>query len=114
MVSLAIVAPITASDALANHSVQPLALKGPKGRGAPITVLAENAKQSAGVVCDCILQGTGPFGYNVPADRVEDLVHAGVIDPTAVVRAALFNAASVAGLWLTSDVLIAEKLRGNG
>ena len=51
----------------------------------------------------------GNYGYNAAADRFEDLVTAGVIDPTKVVRCALENAASVATLLLTSDALITEK-----
>ena len=51
----------------------------------------------------------GNMGYNALTDEYEDLVKAGVIDPTKVVRTALSNAASVATLLLTSDALIAEK-----
>jgi chaperonin GroEL len=53
--------------------------------------------------------GTGAFGFNAAAEVFEDLVKAGVIDPTKVVRTALRNAASVAGLLLTTNALIAEK-----
>ena len=56
-----------------------------------------------------VREGKGAFGYNVATNTYEDLVHAGVIDPTKVVRAALQNAASVAGLMLTTEALIAEK-----
>ena len=55
------------------------------------------------------MEAKGNYGYNAAADRFEDLVTAGVIDPTKVVRCALENAASVATLLLTSDALIAEK-----
>ena len=53
--------------------------------------------------------GKGAFGYNAATDKYEDLVEAGVIDPTKVVRVALQNAASVASLMLTTEVLIAER-----
>ena len=55
------------------------------------------------------MEAKGNYGYNAAADRFEDLVTAGLIDPTKVVRCALENAASVATLLLTSDALIAEK-----
>ncbi len=58
--------------------------------------------------------GKGNFGYNAATDIYEDLVEAGVIDPTKVVRTALENAASVATLLLTSDALIAEKPKDRG
>ncbi len=51
----------------------------------------------------------GGFGYNAETDSYEDLVKAGVIDPTKVVRTALQNAASVAGLLLTTEELIADR-----
>ncbi len=54
-------------------------------------------------------EGRGSFGFNAATEKYEDLVSAGVIDPTKVVRAALQNAASVASLLLTADALIAAK-----
>ena len=53
--------------------------------------------------------GKGAFGFNAATEEYEDLVEAGVIDPTKVVRAALQNAASVAGLMLTTEALVAER-----
>jgi chaperonin GroEL len=76
---------------------------------APLTMIAENAGQDGGIVCEKVLEGKGSFGYNALTGEFEDLVKAGVIDPTKVVRTALANAASVATLLLTSDALIAEK-----
>jgi chaperonin GroEL len=55
------------------------------------------------------LDGKGNFGYNAATDVYEDLVKAGIIDPTKVTRTALQNASSVSILLLTSDALIAEK-----
>jgi chaperonin GroEL len=75
----------------------------------PLTWIAENAGQDGGVVCEKVLNGKGNFGYNALTDKYEDIVAAGVIDPTKVTRTALVNAASVATLLLTSDALIAEK-----
>ncbi|MEE2935128.1 MAG: chaperonin GroEL [Planctomycetota bacterium] len=76
---------------------------------APLTMIAENAGQDGGIVCEKVLGMKGNGGYNALTDSYEDLVKAGVIDPTKVTRTALGNAASVATLLLTSDALVAEK-----
>jgi chaperonin GroEL len=75
----------------------------------PLTWIASNAGQDGSVVCEKVLEGKGNFGYNALTNTYEDLVKAGVIDPTKVARTALANAASVSILLLTSDALIAEK-----
>ncbi len=76
---------------------------------APLTMIAQNAGQDGGVVCEKVASSSGNHGYNALTDTYEDLVKSGVIDPTKVTRTALANAASVATLLLTSDALIAEK-----
>ena len=76
---------------------------------APLTQIADNAGVDGGVVCEKVSQGEGNYGYNAATDKYEDMVKAGVIDPTKVTRTALQNAASVSTLLLTSDALIAEK-----
>jgi len=75
----------------------------------PLIQIARNAGAEASVVLDKVRSGKGAFGFNAATEEFEDLVQAGVIDPTKVVRAALQNAASVAGLMLTTEALIAEK-----
>ncbi len=75
----------------------------------PLTAIASNAGQDGGIVCERVAEAKGNTGYNAATDVYEDLVKAGVIDPTKVTRTALQNAASVATLLLTSDALIAEK-----
>ena len=75
----------------------------------PLTTIASNAGQDGGVICEKVSEMKGNMGYNAATDEFEDLVKAGVIDPTKVTRSALQNAASVATLLLTSDALIAEK-----
>jgi chaperonin GroEL len=75
---------------------------------APITAIAANAGQDGGIVAEKVAGAKGNEGYNAATDVYEDLVKAGVIDPTKVARTALQNAASVATLLLTSDALIAE------
>ena len=82
---------------------------------APLATIAANAGQDGGIVCERVLSAKGNNGYNALSDTYEDLVKAGVIDPTKVTRTALGNAASVAILLLTSDALVAEKPKdGNG
>ena len=76
---------------------------------APLTMISQNAGQDGGIVCEKVLTEKGNYGYNALTDTYEDLVAAGVIDPTRVTRTALNNSASVATLLLTSDALVAEK-----
>jgi len=75
----------------------------------PLTQIAANAGQDGGIVCEKVNEAKGTTGYNAATGVYEDLVKAGVIDPTKVTRTALENAASVATLLLTSDALVAEK-----
>jgi len=75
----------------------------------PLTQIADNAGQDGGIVCEKVAEAKGNLGYNAATGVYEDLVKAGVIDPTKVTRTALQNAASVATLMLTSDALVAEK-----
>jgi len=75
----------------------------------PLTMIAQNAGQDGGIVGERVAEAKGNVGYNALTDKYEDLVKAGVIDPTKVARTALANAASVATLLLTSDALVAEK-----
>ena len=76
---------------------------------APLSMIAQNAGQDGGIVCERVIDSKGNQGYNALTNEYEDLVKAGVIDPTKVTRTALANAASVSTLLLTSDALIAEK-----
>jgi len=76
---------------------------------APLMQIASNSGQDGGIVCEKVAEAKGPTGYNAATNTYEDLVKAGVIDPTKVTRTALENAASVATLMLTSDALVAEK-----
>ena len=76
---------------------------------APVTMISANAGQDGSIVCEKVLAGSGNFGYNAATNEYEDLVKAGVIDPTKVTRTALQNATSVSTLLLTSDALIADK-----
>ncbi len=75
----------------------------------PLRQIANNAGAEGSVVIDKVKNGEGAFGYNAETNKYEDLIEAGVIDPTKVVRYALQNAASVASLMLTTEAMIAEK-----
>jgi chaperonin GroEL len=75
----------------------------------PLRWIAGNAGVDGSIVVDKVKSGSGGFGFNARTEVYEDLVKAGVIDPTKVVRTALQNAASVAGLLLTTEALIADK-----
>ncbi len=74
----------------------------------PIRMLCANAGVEGAVVVGQIIASKGNFGYNVATGEYEDLVKAGVVDPTKVTRTALQNAASVAGLLLTTECMITE------
>jgi Chaperonin GroEL (HSP60 family) len=75
----------------------------------PLRCIADNAGYEGSVVVEKVKAGNGGFGFNAQTETYEDLIEAGVIDPTKVVRFALQNAASVASLLLTTEALIAEK-----
>jgi chaperonin GroEL len=74
----------------------------------PIRMLCANAGVEGVVVAAQVAAGKGSYGYNVATGEYEDLMKAGVIDPTKVTRMALQNAASIAGLLLTIDCMITE------
>ncbi|URV27071.1 chaperonin GroEL [Burkholderia gladioli] len=75
---------------------------------APLRVIASNAGDEPSVVIAKVLEGKGNFGYDAASGEYGDLVETGVVDPTKVTRTALQNAASIAGLILTTDATVAE------
>jgi len=75
----------------------------------PLRWIANNAGAEGSIVLDKVKNGKGAFGFNAASEEYEDLLKAGIIDPTKVVRTALLNAASVAGLLLTTEAMVAEK-----
>ena len=77
----------------------------------PLRQIAGNAGVDGSIVVQKVKEGSGAFGFNAAKLEYEDLVKAGVIDPAKVVRTAIQNAASVAGLMLTTETLIAEKAK---
>ncbi len=75
----------------------------------PIRQIAENAGVEGSIVINKVKEGKGGFGFNAETEKYEDLMEAGVIDPTKVARAALENAASIASLLITTEALVTEK-----
>jgi chaperonin GroEL len=75
---------------------------------APARQIAQNAGVDGDLVCEKVLERDGGWGYNAATGEYQDLVRAGIIDPALVSKTALTNAASVAGLMLTTDVLVTE------
>ena len=74
----------------------------------PLRQIVENAGEDAAVVLNAVRAGKGAFGYNAATGEYGDMLEAGILDPTKVTRLALQNAASVAGLLLTTEVMIAD------
>ncbi|MBQ5738745.1 MAG: chaperonin GroEL [Alistipes sp.] len=75
----------------------------------PLRQIVANAGGEGSVVVNKVKEGTGNFGYNARDDRYEDMLEAGIIDPTKVARVALENAASIASMFLTTECVLAEK-----
>src|ERR1039457_3966269 len=74
----------------------------------PLRQIVTNAGEDAAVVLNRVREGKGTFGYNAQSGEYRDMIEMGILDPTKVTRLALLNAASVAGLLLTTEVMIAE------
>ncbi|HEY6454599.1 MAG TPA: chaperonin GroEL [Steroidobacteraceae bacterium] len=74
----------------------------------PLRQIVENAGEDAAVILNRVKEGKGSFGYNAATGTFGDMIEAGILDPTKVTRLALQNSASVSGLLLTTEVMIAE------
>ena len=77
----------------------------------PLRQIVGNAGGEGSVVVNKVREGKGSFGYNAREDRYEDMLEAGIIDPTKVSRVALENAASIASMFLTTECVLAEKVK---
>ncbi|MCR4256296.1 MAG: chaperonin GroEL, partial [Candidatus Uhrbacteria bacterium] len=75
----------------------------------PLRIIAQNAGKDGAVVVEEVKKLSGAMGYNAEADRYEDMIVAGIIDPAKVTRSALQNATSVAALFLTTECVISER-----
>jgi chaperonin GroEL len=100
------------------EAAKKLKLQGDEQTGADILIkalkmpcycIADNAGAIPNLVVNKVMEGKNGFGYNADTDKYEDLLEAGIIDPVKVTRIALQNAASIAGLLLTTDCLVSEK-----
>ena len=74
----------------------------------PVRAIAENAGEEGSVVVAKVQAGEGNFGFNAATCEYSDMLEAGIVDPTKVVRSALQNASSIAGLLLTTETLITD------
>ena len=79
----------------------------------PLRQIVANAGGEGSVVVNKVKEGKGAFGYNARDDKYEDMLAAGIIDPTKVSRVALENAASIASMFLTTECVLAEKKEDN-
>ena len=77
----------------------------------PLRQIVKNAGGEGSVVVNKVREGNGTFGYNAREDRYEDMLESGIIDPTKVSRVALENAASIASMFLTTECVLAEKVK---
>ena len=76
---------------------------------APLREIVFNAGGEASVVVNAVLSGKGNYGFNAANDTYGDMIEMGILDPTKVTRTALQNAASIAGLLLTTECVVVEK-----
>ena len=79
-----------------------------EGLYAPLKQIAENAGQNGSVVLNKVLEGEGDFGFNAATEKYENLIKAGIIDPTKVTRTALENSISVASMLLITEAVVAD------
>ncbi len=79
----------------------------------PLRIISDNAGAEGSIVVQRVKEGKDAYGYNARTEEYEDLIKAGVIDPTKVTRTALENAASVAGLMLTTEAVVSDKPEEN-
>jgi chaperonin GroEL len=75
----------------------------------PLRQIVKNAGGDASVVLNAVAKGKGNYGYNAATGEYGDMIEMGILDPTKVTRYALQNAASVSGLLLTTEAMVAEK-----
>jgi chaperonin GroEL len=87
-----------------NHGIQ-IALRAME---APLREIVTNAGEEPSVIVNKVKEGSGNFGYNAATGEFVDMVEAGILDPTKVTRTALQNAASIAGLMITTEAMVAE------
>lgn len=102
--ALASVGKLTGANEDQNHGIQ-IALRSME---APLREIVTNAGEEPSVVLNKVKEGQGNFGYNAQTGEFGDMVAMGILDPTKVTRTALQNAASIAGLMITTEAMVAE------
>ena len=75
---------------------------------APLREIVTNAGEEPSVILNKVKEGSGNYGYNAATGEFVDMVEAGILDPTKVTRTALQNAASIAGLMITTEAMVAD------
>ena len=80
----------------------------------PLRQIVRNAGEDASVVLNAVAEGKGNHGYNAATGEYGDMIEEGILDPTKVTRYALQNAASVAGLLLTTEAMVADAAGRSG
>lgn len=102
--ALSIIKGIKGANEDQNHGIE-IALR---AMTAPLREIVSNAGEEPSVVLNRVMEGKGNFGYNAATGEFVDMVEAGILDPTKVTRTALQNAASIAGLMITTEAMVAE------
>ncbi|TXH83050.1 MAG: chaperonin GroEL, partial [Pseudoxanthomonas sp.] len=87
-----------------NHRIQ----IAPRAMKAPQHEIVTNAGEEPSVIVNRVKEGSGNFGYNAANGEFGDMIEFGILDPTKVTRSALQNAASIAGLMITTEAMVAE------
>ena len=80
-----------------------------RAREAPLREIVTNCGEEPSVVLNNVKSGTGNYGYNAQTGEFGDMIEMGILDPTKVTRTALQNAASIAGLMITTEAMVAEQ-----
>ncbi len=95
---------VSTSNEDQNHGIQ-IALRAME---APLREIVTNAGEEPSVIVNRVKEGSGNFGYNAANGEFGDMIEFGILDPTKVTRTALQNAASIAGLMITTEAMVAE------
>jgi chaperonin GroEL len=95
---------LTGANEDQNHGIQ-IALRAME---APLREIVTNAGEEPSVILNKVIEGNGSFGYNAATGEYVDMLEAGILDPTKVTRTALQNAASIAGLMITTEAMVGE------
>jgi len=95
---------LTGANEDQNHGIQ-IALRAME---APLREIVTNAGEEPSVILNKVIEGNGAFGYNAATGEYVDMLEAGILDPTKVTRTALQNAASIAGLMITTEAMVGE------